>query len=105
TVAEIGLDLLAKPGMVESPKGEHWLLHTWSLSVEWQFYIVYPVLLLGLYRFLGIRWLFAGVLIAGVLSYIFSVYLTSSFPNHAFYMLPARAFELLAGAGCPAHVP
>lgn len=96
--------LAASSGYFESPKAEHWLLHTWSLSVEWQFYIVYPVLLLGLYRFLGIRWLFAGVLIAGVLSYIFSVYLTSSFPNHAFYMLPARAFELLAGAAvylCP----
>lgn len=71
--------LAASSGYFESPKAEHWLLHTWSLSVEWQFYIVYPVLLLGLYRFLGIRWLFAGVLIAGVLSYIFQYTLLQVF--------------------------
>jgi peptidoglycan/LPS O-acetylase OafA/YrhL len=38
-------------GYFDTPSQEKWLLHTWSLSVEWQFYMVFPLLVLVLYRF------------------------------------------------------
>lgn len=73
------------------------LLHTWSLAVEEQFYIVFPMLLALIWRF-G-RGVMLGVLAAlFVASLGFSVWLTSTNPSAAFYLAPTRAFELLTGA-------
>ena len=38
-------------GYFDAQSDTKWLLHTWSLSVEWQFYMIYPVILMGLHRF------------------------------------------------------
>ena len=38
-------------GYFATPANENWLLHTWSLSVEWQFYLTYPLLLMAATRF------------------------------------------------------
>ncbi|MDX1356862.1 MAG: acyltransferase family protein [Halomonas venusta] len=92
------IDLAAAGGYFDTPPSEHWLLHTWSLSVEWQFYLLYPIALLGLYKFAGKRGLLPGVIAACVLSFAWSVYITPHSANNAFYMLQSRAFELLAGA-------
>lgn len=76
---------------------EKWLLHTWSLSVEWQFYMVYPIVLLLLSKVIGLpvlRWI---VLAGCVLGFVFCVYASFHFPEPAFYLLPARAWELLVG--------
>src|ERR1039457_4022433 len=37
-------------GYFAEPAHDNWLLHTWSLSVEWQFYLLYPLLLLAVAR-------------------------------------------------------
>jgi len=53
---------------------EKWLLHTWSLSVEWQFYLLYPLCLLVLKRWFGLkslRWL---LLAGSVLGYGLACY-------------------------------
>jgi peptidoglycan/LPS O-acetylase OafA/YrhL len=73
------------------------LLHTWSLAVEEQFYVVFPLLLLAAWR-LGRRFLL--VLVGGiaVFSFITSVNEVRSFPSAAFYLLPSRAWQLLVGA-------
>ncbi len=92
------IDLAASGGYFDTPPAEHWLLHTWSLSVEWQFYMLYPILLVGIHRLAGPLRLFSCVVFVGVLSYGLSILLTPHFPQHAFYALPSRAFELLAGA-------
>ena len=71
------------------------LLHTWSLAVEEQFYIVLPFALLLL-----IRWRRASpALLAGaaILSLLACVRLTATSPTAAFYLFPFRAWELLAG--------
>ncbi|OUR76976.1 hypothetical protein A9Q83_12165 [Alphaproteobacteria bacterium 46_93_T64] len=76
-----------------------WLLHTWSLSAEMQFYVLYPLILLLLHKFLGRASLRLVLLAATLIS--FSAYVWAMFygdPNHAFYLLPYRAWELLAGA-------
>ncbi|MYN29096.1 acyltransferase family protein [Duganella levis] len=76
---------------------EKWLLHTWSLSVEWQFYLLYPLCLLLLKRVFGLkplRW----ILLAGtVLGYVLACYASSRSPDAAFFLLPTRAWEMMAG--------
>ncbi len=50
------LRFLAEAGYFDTASHEKWLLHTWSLSVEWQFYLLYPLILMGLWRLTpGIR--------------------------------------------------
>ena len=70
------------------------LLHTWSLSLEWQFYVIYPVLLWALKKFLGISYIKFAVLFLFVASLI-SAFIFTEEKNY--YMLYTRAWELLAG--------
>jgi peptidoglycan/LPS O-acetylase OafA/YrhL len=73
------------------------LLHTWSLAVEEQFYLVFPLIMI-LFWALGKRWL------VGIISLIavFSLGLTElgwrEFPEANFYLIPTRAWELMIGA-------
>ncbi len=77
---------------------EKWLLHTWSLSVEWQFYLILPLILLATWRFLPGRRNAAYVLFAMfAASLLLSIYLTPISPSAAFYLFPVRAWEMLAG--------
>jgi peptidoglycan/LPS O-acetylase OafA/YrhL len=72
-------------------------LHTWSLAVEEQYYIVFPVILMVIYRWFKshtVVLLTAGLL----LSMGFSDYVTSKNQSLSFYMLPTRFWELLAGS-------
>jgi peptidoglycan/LPS O-acetylase OafA/YrhL len=74
------------------------LLHTWSLGLEEQFYLVWPFLLFGVYR--GARGVprLIGILAAvAALSFACCVYATRNIPSVAFYELPARAWEFAAG--------
>ncbi|OCX66392.1 hypothetical protein BFP70_05035 [Thioclava sp. SK-1] len=73
------------------------LLHTWSLAVEEQFYILFPLLLAGLWR-LGLRRLIGLVAVLGVISFGVAQWGISAAPAASFYLLPGRAWELLAGA-------
>ena len=75
----------------------NFLLHTWSLSTEWQFYIIYPVLLLLVHRYVGNKHLKTALLIGFVMSFATSIYGTAKFPSAAYYVLPTRAWEMLAG--------
>jgi peptidoglycan/LPS O-acetylase OafA/YrhL len=74
-----------------------WLLHTWSLSVEWQFYIIYPLVLLFFKRFTSIDNLKLLILIATIIGFIGSALMTLKWPSNAYYMLPSRAWEMLIG--------
>lgn len=72
------------------------LLHTWSLAVEEQFYIVFPLLLTLLSSRLGYWRLALFVLL--LVSFGLSVWAVAHHPEKAFFLLPMRAWELLAGA-------
>lgn len=88
------------------------LLHTWSLAVEEQFYILFPLLLLALWRYGHRVVLLVFVLLFGVSLFLaqtsgnFDPRLTvesaqwswQSVPSWGFYLLPARFWELLLGA-------
>ncbi len=76
------------------------LLHYWSLAVEEQFYLVWPAtMLLVSSRPRQFRRLLTTVIVAAALaSLLVSIWLTDRNPTAAFYLLPARIVELLAGA-------
>jgi peptidoglycan/LPS O-acetylase OafA/YrhL len=73
------------------------LLHTWSLGVEEQFYVVLPLTLMFLDRFCKARIRMVICLIAGA-SFVLSALTVSRFQEAAFYLLPQRSWELLLGS-------
>ncbi len=74
------------------------LLHMWSLSVEEQFYLIFPLIVYCTYRIDTTRRRLSLILIAiAILSLAAYVVLTTKNPTWAFYLLPTRAWELLAG--------
>ena len=73
------------------------LLHTWSLAVEEQYYILFPLFLLALWK-LRKRWIF-GILIALALISLTMAHIGAySYPSATFYLLPTRGWELAIGA-------
>ena len=71
-------------------------LHTWSLAVEEQYYIVFPLILLAIYKWCkshSIVLLLAGLL----LSLQFAEWMSPQNASFSFYLLPSRFWELLAG--------
>lgn len=73
------------------------LLHTWSLGVEEQFYLLFPLLLIFCWAFLRKRIGLAFAVLAA-LSFVLACWGAYDSPDTSFYILPARAWELLAGA-------
>jgi peptidoglycan/LPS O-acetylase OafA/YrhL len=88
-------------GYFAGPSEEKPLLHTWSLAVEEQFYFVIPILLLGLFRYPGLRRRRALLLIFGIgflVSLLISISWVTKHPAASFFLLPSRAWELLMGS-------
>ena len=73
------------------------LLHMWSLGVEEQFYLIWPALLLIIYKLGGPRKLFLSSIILCTAFFILSEYYARTDAEFAYYMLPSRAGELLVG--------
>lgn len=80
-------------GYFDAGLDQKWLLHTWSLSVEWQFYLLYPLVVLGIARFWKAQ---LRAILAGLAALSFALMLTLT-PDTGFYLLPPRAWEMLAG--------
>lgn len=72
------------------------LLHTWSLAVEEQYYVVYPLTIMLLW-FLGRRRLGFAMLLAALASLALSEWAWRHHPSANFYLAPTRAWELLLG--------
>jgi peptidoglycan/LPS O-acetylase OafA/YrhL len=73
------------------------LLHMWSLSVEEQFYLLFPVFCMLVYK-VRPTWLFAAIVIVTLISFAAGFIATPWKPWAAFYLLPTRAWELLLGS-------
>lgn len=90
--------LLFQAGYFDSAAATKPLLHTWSLSLEEQYYLILPVAL----AFTPRRWRLALILAGLIASLAIALVWTTlaGKANLAFYLLPARAWELLAGSLC-----
>lgn len=73
------------------------LLHLWSLGIEEQFYIFFPLILLACAK-VSKRFIPVVIVLMMAASLFFSQRLLSSNPLESFYLLPFRAFELLTGS-------
>ena len=80
------------------------LLHTWTLAVEEQFYIGWPIMIV-LVGFLAFkfgkdkaRWLLITITIVGILSFVLSFWLSEARPKAAFFLVVTRAWEFAIGA-------
>ncbi|WP_201615704.1 acyltransferase family protein [Psychrobacter urativorans] len=84
-------------GYFDAASHEKWLLHSWSLSVEWQFYIIYPLVLVAMRKFLSIKTMKLMLIVGTVLGFIFCVFSTYKWPNASYFLLSARAWEMMIG--------
>jgi peptidoglycan/LPS O-acetylase OafA/YrhL len=74
------------------------LLHTWSLAVEEQYYVLFPLFLLAMWRF-NKWWILSSFIVIAITSLILSHWAAYNLPTANFFLLPMRGWELAIGAG------
>ncbi len=72
-------------------------LHTWSLAVEEQYYVIFPLFLLLSWR-LGRKWIVSSLFTVAIMSMGAAQWGSLTHTSFTFYLLPTRAFEILIGA-------
>ncbi len=85
-------------GYFDAPSHEKPLLHFWSLSIEEQFYLIWPWVLAGMVLRVRWRWGLVALILVLLTSLGFAEWLTRTTPDRAFYSLGARIWELMTGA-------
>ena len=98
SLANVYFWLFQDVGYFAAASNENPLLHLWSLGVEEQFYIVWPLILLLTYRTNRARLMLACMTIAAAASFLLAEVSFERDPSFVYYMLPTRAGELLVGA-------
>lgn len=83
-------------GYFDTGSSYKWLLHTWSLSVEWQFYLVLPIFLIlvatlckGKYK--------PALILFFLLSFLLGLFLSLTKPSLSYFFFGSRAWEMIAG--------
>lgn len=92
------LRYLKEAGYFAVASDQKWLLHSWSLSVEWQFYLIYPVIILLVSRLTpGLTAIRIAVAVLFVVSFSWCLWLSLTDPERAFFTLGSRAWQMAAG--------
>ena len=76
------------------------LMHTWSLAVEEQYYLLFPLFLLLGWRRFSRNTLYLILTTVGITSFALCLYAAEHYPSANFYLLPTRGWELLLGSLC-----
>ena len=84
-------------GYFDTASYDKWLLHTWSVSVEWQFYIIYPLILLYFKKRFTIDRIKVLLLVSTSISFILSLFASMEWPTSSYYLLPTRSWEMMIG--------
>ena len=85
-------------GYFDSASENNIFLHTWSLSVEWQFYLIYPLVLWVISKiFKAKKQLTIFIAVATLLLCCLSIFWTYRSATASFYLLPMRTWEMLVG--------
>jgi len=73
-------------------------VHTWSLSAEWQFYILYPLIIMVIKKIIPLRNIKLIILLLCITGFIYNIHESIVNPNASYYLLSSRAWEMLVGA-------
>lgn len=84
-------------GYFDLASHDKWLLHTWSLSVEWQFYLILPIVMVLGWKIAGKRFVFFVLVFFLLSSFGLSLWITPIDSSASFFLLHTRAWEMLAG--------
>lgn len=85
-------------GYFDTAAHEKFLLHTWSLAVEAQFYILFPLFLMIIWKVTNsVNTIFWSLVFIFIISLSISLLSSSSDPVASFYLFPQRVWELAAG--------
>ena len=84
-------------GYFDTAEHTKWLLHTWSLSVEWQFYMLFPIIIFILKKYLSLTNLKRVIIGLFIASFFYCVYATGKDSKTAYFLLTSRAWEMLIG--------
>lgn len=87
----------AEAGYFDIASKSKFLLHTWSLSVEWQFYLIYPFIIMTAIAVAGQRFARYLILCLTLISLTFCIYSSFRWPDASYFLLPSRSWEMLAG--------
>ncbi len=80
------------------------LLHTWSLSIEWQCYLILPIAMYCLHRMLSNRNVIRAVFLLTILCFLITLRSSHNIPAQTYYLFSSRMFEFLLGS-CIALIP
>ncbi|WP_151731432.1 acyltransferase family protein, partial [Acinetobacter seifertii] len=83
-------------GYFDVDSHEKLLLHTWSLSVEWQFYLLLPIFLIISFKLLKNKTIYSLIGLF-LLSLALAYFISGSRPSASFFLLPTRAWEMILG--------
>lgn len=81
-------------GYFDSGAYEKWLLHTWSLSIEWQFYIIYPLLIIVLSKIFNISNIKKIIITLSIILFLVNIFYSEKHTNSAYFSLLTRSWEM-----------
>lgn len=88
---------LKETGYFDAASQSKLLLHTWSLSVEWQFYLIYPLALLVLRQILSLASIKKFIVVMTLIGFAIMQYYAHTHLSTAFYALHSRFWQMLVG--------